>query len=291
MIKKIRIRLFNIITRLQKHQITRQNLHTPAWKYILTILKLEVIRKFRLKAQYKRTGLVSTNIETFSVCNRKCEFCFNHPRFEQRKQGKMPTEMWEKIMDQLAEIRFSGRIGPHFFNEPLLDERLPHLIEYARKKLPYAWIQINTNGDFLNEELLLKLYAKGVNYFFITNYDKAEKPLLKNLEIKFPALVSVVKNSDMWRTDRGGEIFHKKKLLDTSCLRPSSQIVINWEGKVLLCCMDYYARYSFGNLNDRTLFSIWWDKNFIVTREKIKQTRQKGFPICHNCDDPGIIPW
>ncbi len=252
---------------------------------------MEVIRKFRLKIQYKRTGLVSTNIETNSICNRTCEFCFNHPRFEKRKQGKMTVELWHKIIDQLAEIHFSGRIGPHFFNEPLLDDRLPDLIEYARKKLPYAWIQINSNGDFLSEEVLLNLYTKGVNYFFITDYDEIEKTELKDLENKYPALISIAKNSEMWRTDRGGEIFHKKKMLDTPCLRPSSQIVINWEGEVLLCCMDYYARYSFGNLKDHDLFSIWWDKKFISVRQKIRQSRQQGFPVCYNCDDPGYIPW
>ncbi|MCF7911673.1 MAG: SPASM domain-containing protein [Candidatus Cloacimonetes bacterium] len=263
----------------------------PVWGYLFAILKLEVIRKVKLKLQYRRIGLISTNIETISMCNRKCEFCFNHPRFESREQGEMSAETWKSIMDQLAGLKFCGRIGPHFYNEPLLDKRLPDLINYTRQVMPYCWIQINSNGDYLNEELLLKLYNKGVNYFFITNYDEDDKADFNLLAAKYPALISVVKNSDMWRTDRGGEIFHKEKLLSSSCRRPATQLVVNWRGEVLLCCMDYYAKYSFGNLNNMKLFTIWNNDEFLKIREKLKLSRQNGYSICQNCDDPGAIPW
>jgi radical SAM protein with 4Fe4S-binding SPASM domain len=284
-------RISKIKHRWQKHKITRKNLAKPFWAYLYAIIKLEVIRKVKLKLQYRKLGLISTNIETISMCNRECEFCFNHPRFEKRKQGEMLVETWKSIMDQLAEIKFCGRIGPHFYNEPLIDKRLPDLIEYTRQVMPYCWIQINSNGDHLTEELLLRLYDKGVNFFFITNYDEDDKLVLNMLSDKYPALISVVKNSEMWRTDRGGEIFHKEKLIASPCLRPSAQLVVNWQGEVLLCCMDYYARYSFGNLNKTALTTIWHNEEFQKIKNKMKVSRQNGYPICHNCDDPGNIPW
>jgi len=284
-------RLKKIVHRLQLHKITRKNLAVPLLRYILSIIKFEVIRKVKLKLKYKKNGLVSVNIETISMCNRSCEFCFNHPRFEKRPQGEMTPELWKKVMNELAEVKFCGRIGPHFYNEPLLDKRLPDLIAYTRKVMPYCWIQINSNGDRLNEEMLINLYKKGVNFFFITNYDNDDKEILDNLSAKYPALIRVVKNSDMWRTDRGGEIFKKEKHENTPCLRPASQLVVNWQGEVLLCCMDYYAKYSFGNLSQTGLFFIWNKKEFREIREKLKISRQKGYPICLNCDDPGFIPW
>lgn len=259
--------------------------------YYSEVWRMEVVRKFKLKWQFHRLGMISTNIETHSVCNRHCEFCFNHPRFAQRKQGKMPESLWYKIIDQLAEVNFSGRISPHFYNEPLMDSRLPELIKYTREKLPDAWIQINSNGDLLTEDLFLLLVRCGVNYFFVTNYDEDDKPLLQALQDKYPALISVVKNSDMWRTDRGGEIFKKDKVLEKPCLRPTAQLVVNWEGKVLLCCMDYYAETSLGDLNQNSVFDIWNGKEFRKLRSKIAISRQKGLPICHKCDDPGFIPW
>ena len=284
-------RIRKVSHRLQKHKITHKNLGESFLKYFLAVLKYEIIRKIKLKLHYKKTGLVSINFETISMCNRSCEFCFNHPRFEKRLQGEMPAELWEKVMNELAEVKFCGRISPHFYNEPLLDKRLPDLIAYTRKVMPYCWIQINSNGDYLNEELLLNLYKKGVNYLFVTNYDNDDKAILNDLTAKYPALIGVVKNSDMWRTDRGGEIFKKEKHENIPCLRPASQLVVNWQGEVLLCCMDFYAQYSFGNLRKTDLFLIWNKREFREIREKLKLTRQQGYPICLNCDDPGFIPW
>lgn len=291
MINKLKTRYKLIADRLAKHKVTRRSLHTTWLKYYLQVFRMEVIRKIKLKMHYKKTGLVSTNIETRSVCNRQCEFCFNHPRFDPRPQGAMPVELWQSIINQLAEIGFAGRIGPHFYNEPLLDKRLPELIEYARAKLPWTWIQINSNGDLLTEDLLLKLYHCGVNFFFVTNYDEEDKLILSELQKKYPALIKVVKNSDMWRTDRGGEIFHKNKIMNAPCLRPQSQLVVNWEGEVLLCCMDFYAETSFGNLKDDKLFKLWSKGEFSRIKKAVANSRQKGYPICHKCDDPGHIPW
>jgi radical SAM protein with 4Fe4S-binding SPASM domain len=203
----------------------------------------------------------------------------------------MTKVLWKKIMDQLADLKFCGRIGPHFYNEPLLDKRLPELIEYARAVMPFCWLQINSNGDLLNEKIMLELYRHGVNFFFITNYDEEDKPELQLLEADYPALIKVVKNSEMWRTDRGGKIFHKEKILNSPCLRPASQLVVNWEGKVLLCCMDYYAQYSFGDLKQQSLRKIWHNTRFTETKHNIALSRQKGLTICHKCDDPGFIPW
>ena len=280
-----------ISKRIWQHTITCQNLSTPDYQYFFSVIKLEFIRKFKLKAQYKKYGLVSANIETLSSCNRTCEFCFNHPRFDQRSQGKMSVSLWKSIIDQLSEINFSGRIGPHFYNEPLLDKRLPELISYARMKLPNVWLQLNSNGDYLNEEILIKLYNSGINYFFITNYDDDEKEDLLKLQKKYPALIKIVNNRDMWRTDRGGKIFNKNAQINTPCLRPASQLVVNWEGKVLLCCMDFYAQYEYGDLNKEALVDIWSNPEFSKIKEQLIKSRQNGLPICKNCDDPGIIPW
>jgi len=287
-IKKRNILLKN---RLRDLSISRKNLNSGFCSFYLQAFKMEVIRKFKLKLQRRKHGIVSTNIETISTCNRKCEFCFNHPRFEPRSQGNMETETWNRIIDQLAEIKFAGRISPHFFNEPLLEKRLPQLLQYARQKLPCSWLQINSNGDFLTEELFLKLIASGVNYFFVTNYDEIEKPQLNMLQSKYPAFIKVVKNSDMWRTDRGGEIFHKQKVLKSPCLRPGAQLVVNWQGEMLLCCMDFYAHYSFGNLKTDNFREIFDSVKFQSVRSEIAESRQNGVALCHNCDDPGKIPW
>jgi len=64
-------------------------------------------------------------IETFSPCNRKCGFC--PVGLGKREVDKMPEALFERIIDPLAARGYRGEIGLHFYNEPLLDPRLPEL--------------------------------------------------------------------------------------------------------------------------------------------------------------------
>jgi MoaA/NifB/PqqE/SkfB family radical SAM enzyme len=108
-------------------------------------------------------------IQTVSWCNRSCAFC---------PSGKFPVtkafmslEVYQRVIDQLHEVQFAGRISPYLMNESLLDKRLPDLIAYARARCPESWIAINTNGDALSENLLCRLFDAGLNSLDINAYD------------------------------------------------------------------------------------------------------------------------
>ena len=108
-------------------------------------------------------------IQTASWCNRSCAFC---------PSGKFPVpktfmalEIYHRIIDQLHDLSFAGRISPYLMNESLLDKRLPDLIRYTRQQCPQSWIAINTNGDALSERLLDRLFDAGLNCLDINAYD------------------------------------------------------------------------------------------------------------------------
>lgn len=280
-----------LLEKFKTWEATRKNLGYKLSKFYLHNLKIRFFRKFKLKNQQKRYGLVSTNLETYAYCNRKCSFCFNNERFPQRSKGELSTYFWQQIIDQLAEINFAGRISPHFYGEPLLDKRLPELLAYARQKLPWAHIVVVTNGDFLNETKLRQLIEVGVDHFAVTNYDDCERPIFQELQKKFPLHIHVRSYKDYPKTDRTGEIFHKNKLVQKPCLRPTSQLVINWQGQVLLCCMDYYAKEVMGNIKTNKLWEIWNSPKFQKYRRILQQGQRQKIGICKHCDDPGVIPW
>jgi 8-amino-3,8-dideoxy-alpha-D-manno-octulosonate transaminase len=279
---------------LEKFRIwehTRKNLDYSVREFYYHNLKIRLFRKFKLKMQQKKYGLVSTNLETYGHCNRKCSFCFNNDRFQQREKGELPAKYWKKIIDDLAKIDFAGRISPHFYGEPLLDKRLPDLLAYARKRLPLAHIVVVSNGDFLDEKQFRKFIKIGVDHFAITNYDDFERPILEDLQNKFPLHIHVRSYQDYEKTDRTGEIFLKHKEIHEPCLRPASQLVINWQGEVLLCCMDYYAKEVMGNLKQTGLWQIWNSPKFQEYRRILGQGQRQKIGICQHCDDPGEIPW
>jgi 8-amino-3,8-dideoxy-alpha-D-manno-octulosonate transaminase len=203
----------------------------------------------------------------------------------------MTQETYRKIIDELAELKFQGRLSPHSYGEPLLDKRLPELVEYAKKKIPYCYLDIYTNGDYLDENLLKVLISKGADHFFITNYDDEEKPVLNMLANKYPFHIALRSHKDFEKIDRAGGIYKKGLKLNAPCLRPSSQLIIHWNGDVVLCCQDFYGKYCFGNINRNSLQEIWSSAYFTQCRTELSRGNRSCMTICEYCEDDGGIPW
>ena len=94
-------------------------------------------------------GYDCLQIETASACNMACSFC-PYP-LKDDKTTKLPLQDIKNIIDQvnpndkkLRHIAFS------LFNEPLLDDRVFEVAEYAKKS--GFKISITTNGVLLNKE-------------------------------------------------------------------------------------------------------------------------------------------
>lgn len=245
------------------------------------------IRKVLVTYQSKVFGLFSsTNIETYGYCNRKCWFCFNSDHLPNRDVGIMDESLFYKIIDELGEMHFAGRISPHFYGEVLLDSRIVDFVLYARKRNPYSRIRFSTNGDILTEKLLLELVENGLDKVLVTNYDDYEKPDLLELYRKHPEHMEYRSYKDITPVNRAGRIFDKKiKNNNRPCFRPSNQLVVNWKGNVLLCCNDYYEKYVFGNVKIKSILNIWNSSGFKKYRQILNEKGgRKEIDICKNCD-------
>lgn len=285
---KIPMKMFNKIRDIEnsRHFL---NIGLPA--YYLRVIRTWIFKKFIIKRQFLSHSIASVNMETYCFCNRKCYFCFFHERFPKREQGIMEEKTYKKIIDGLVKINFCGRVSPHNYGEPLMDKRLPSLIEYTRKKLPNCFIYIATNGDFLTDQLFRTLINKGVDHFFITDYDDKEKPFLQYISVKCPIHVTLRKSKFIKQYDRAGKIYNRKLALSNPCLRPSSQLLVNWKGDVILCCNDFYGDFVIGNVNDADLMDIWHSPKFNHYREMLRRGERSKISLCKYCDNEGDIPW
>jgi radical SAM protein with 4Fe4S-binding SPASM domain len=272
-------RMYNFIKRME---ISRRNLNGAFFKYHFKIIKSYV--PLIIKWNYRKIGFSRIEIEAYGFCNRQCDYCFNNDRFPQRERGIMSKETFHKILTDLEKLKYCGMLTPTFYGEPLLDQRLPELIEFSKKILPNCFIQIFTNGDMLQEKLFRILIEKGVNHFEITNHDNCEKLELTLLKNKYPIYINLMNWNDVCKIDRAGKIFQRGAALDTPCLRPSKYMIINWKGDVLLCCQDFYGEYVMGNVNDDSLLTIWNNDKFKEYREKLAKGQRMEIPICKNCD-------
>ncbi len=106
--------------------------------------------------------------EISAQCNRTCVFCPNHD-FE-RPDAQMPMALIEKAAEELGTLRYGGRWSPYMYNEPLRDPRLLDILHLIRQQVPRCVININTNADYLDEELLDALVDAGVNQLAINIY-------------------------------------------------------------------------------------------------------------------------
>lgn len=239
------------------------------------------------RRQRRRIGFLTVAIETYGACNRACEYCFNHARFTPREVGVMKEETWRKIVDELAALSFCGRIIPVFYGEPLLDNRLPDLLAYARRRCPMACIWIDTNGDRLDEPLLVRLLNAGMDRLLITNHDREDKPHLRALVERFPSELLLQNSSEMVLVDRAGRIMDEHAESHAPCFRPSTDLQINWRGDVVLCCNDFYAECKLGNVNHQSLREIWGSPQALHYRTELALGHRERFPLCKGCGDPG----
>ncbi len=126
-------------------------------------------------------------LETRTDCNRKCKFC-PQAHFS-RPLKSMDWNVFTKVIDDLAEMEFSGRVALYMTNEPLIEPRLMEMIKYARIKSARFFIDITTNSGNLSSKLLDELFLQGLDNININDYrsdrkssqDKISKSLEKTI--------------------------------------------------------------------------------------------------------------
>ncbi len=242
--------------------------------------------------------LRAIEIEINSHCNRACSYCPNADQ-ERLEKGSMTHETFFKILHQLDEIKFSGRLSFSFYNEPLLSLDLDFFVFEAKKKLPQVNLVLYTNGTLLTVERILKLLALGVDQFIITKHEsendhtyifdktfsRLDQDIIKH-RIKYQSY------KDLKLTNRGGLITNLNKgelPINQPCLIPIHMMTITNQGTVLPCFEDYHQTQSAGNIHNHTLLEIWNSKSYMIFRKKLALGLRSAYPICNQCDRIEII--
>ena len=233
-------------------------------------------------------------IETCSVCNLRCNYCPNSisERGSLKNRQQMDESLFFRIIDELSDMGFSGEIHPHFYNEPLLDERLGRFVKYIRNKLPDTQVVIFTNGINLTIEKYQELVMAGVGRFNITRHTPTDPPnvsaVLDYRNNSGSQGVDVVYNRSL--INHGQIIFNRGGLIPISkvvdpmvhCDWPSNFLTVNNEGDVLLCCNDYFGSFRVGNLKRNSILSVWNQPHNISLRKYICGDTSK-IEVCRKC--------
>lgn len=234
-------------------------------------------------------------IETVSYCNNDCVFCPASSKVQAKSPDNfMSDSLYAKILDELAEVNFSGSIAFHCNNEPLLDERLSDWIKKARNILRRNFFYLYTNGILINTELSNRLFESGLNRIIINNYNNKYEliPSLKNLVLNSSLLKGEViinyRLKDEYLRNRAGEspsaVLSLKEPLRIICIRPSMELVIGYDGTVPLCCADALWRTVMGNIKESHIKDIWFSSSLTKVRNSLLKGERNCIEICKVCD-------
>lgn len=253
----------------------------------------KVIRNFY---RIEKTGEIplfhAVEIETVNRCNGVCPFCPVNKNSDTRPFHKMAWSLFQKIIDELRELDYSGNLAIYSNNEPFLDERITEFTKCAREALPNANIYLFTNGTLLTLEKYKEIIPY-LDYLHIDNYSdtlELTKPVKEIYEYsresneREKAVIYLRKQNEVL-TSRGGQAPNKGKTkgLSIPCLLPFQQFIIRPDGKVSLCCNDALGKYTMGNVSQQSMQEIWEGTEFQKIRAKLYKGRRKLL-LCNECD-------
>ncbi|RKZ66637.1 MAG: hypothetical protein DRQ99_09100 [Candidatus Parabeggiatoa sp. nov. 3] len=88
----------------------------------------------------------------------------------------MTDELFNNILSELESINYSSTIVFNLYNEPLADKNIYFKIKQVRKSLPYSFLMFNSNGDYVESDILNQLSQIGLNALFVTLHPPVNKP-------------------------------------------------------------------------------------------------------------------
>lgn len=228
------------------------------------------------------TGPVSwpsvVEIEIGVHCNRSCSYCPNSTIGPTSSSSFMEIRLFRRIVAQLSEIGFSGRLSFHFYNEPLMRKDLEVLVALARAALPLAYFVLYTNGDLLTDTRYRYLLDAGVDFFLVTRH--GGEPMTQRLHqhVKFPR--------DLELSGRAGAVFGVTAPLRRACHAPCEMLIATVNGDVVLCHEDARREVVIGNLGRSTIRDIWFGDDMGQFRHHlVRGRRQEAGPVCARCDN------
>lgn len=118
---------------------------------------------------------------------------------------RMDEGLFRSIIDQLVAWNHTGVVNLFSNNEPFLDRRICDFADYARDKLPGAFLQVISNGAALDVPRVERILPK-LSRLIVNNYSRT--PALN------PNIAAIVAHLDARRPELAGRMVVGLRLLD-----------------------------------------------------------------------------
>ena len=229
-------------------------------------------------------------IETRAHCNRKAGLGMFDPERQDAHGMEMDWSTIRRVLANLRDLDYRGRISWHGVNEPLQDPRIFDIVAESRDACPDAFLSLMTNGDLLTADAYDRL-KPFVDMIGVSVYDEAVRARvgrfadgqMKMIDMRgiqpcrFENRAALMRRqAEEWRHDRLTNS-------DKSCERPSFMMQVKSSGKVALCCSDAQGDVEMGNVRYQRLEDIWYGDRFTNYRRTLAAEGRRNLPLCRNC--------
>jgi len=241
------------------------------------------------------------------LCNRVCVFCPRvNPKEFPNLNEHLPIEMYTSVMKDLSKARFKGGIIYSAFSEPLLYKHLEEVIKITKEQCPEVRTEMVTNGDHLTMDKLNKIFAAGLTQISVSLYDGPEqvKPF-EDMRLKARLNKEQFDIRKRWLppeehfginlTNRAGanimpdiKVNKLNTALKRKCFYPFYQVLIDYDGAVLLCNHDWNKRLILGNVKKTPILDLWNSEKYKEVRGRLANANRNHSP-CNKCDANGMM--
>ncbi len=228
-------------------------------------------------------------IEINSYCNLACSYCPNR-EYQRKEKGDMALSDYLKIIDQLVELGFKGRISHEFYGEPTLHPDYDEIIRTTKERLPQCKIELYSNATRLTKERIEGLFERGLDEILVTIHEGQEhlpiREIHQELKQDYQKRLVIRDHERIYKTNRGGCLPDvggvKQPLLP--CRIPDFLITITVEGNVLPCFEDFFQNHEMGNVFKTPLKEIWNAPEYIQLRRDLRHGLRHKYKTCENCN-------
>lgn len=233
--------------------------------------------------------LIQTNVK----CTLQCSFCLYGMKNVEVENVDMPDALFRKIVQELADIDYTGRVSLFEINEPLMDETLVEKIRHVKQMVPKSWQYISTNGDLLTPEKTTEMIDAGLDYLTINSYSYASYRKIKSLkksltdDVRSRIIHTDHFNPDFAADNRAGNLPHiafVNEPLKESCSRVNNILYIKPDGKVVSCFGDFFSKNVMGDANTESIVDIWYGEPFTKLRSHLDNADRTPNELCSKCN-------
>jgi len=174
----------------------------------------------------------------------------------------LEEELIYDAIDQAIALGFRGGVCLQYYNEPLMDERLPEIAHKVRSYPELKTVHLNTNGDYITPELAAELDG-ALDYMICTLY--MNDPIKSERAAWIPTLFK--ETEVRMKTDSHHIPTHFTPAYDLeslikvaqgmSCDQPTIRVIINHRRQYLLCCEDVIGNFDLGTFPDVGIEDHW----------------------------------